>query len=86
MDTSLPTAPALHAMTRAVHDEGGAPGVTATVFAKDLEIIAGFATGTGTPTPLFALASTFYAVALAQGHADDDTACVHAVPRGLAGG
>ena len=62
------------------------PGVTTTVFAKDLEIIAGFATETGTPTPLFALASSFYAAALAQGHAGDDTACVHAVLRGLAGG
>ncbi len=62
------------------------PGVTTTVFAKDLEIIAGFAKQTGTPTPLFALASSFYAAALAQGHADDDTACVHAVLRGLAGG
>ena len=39
----------------------------------------------GTPTPLFALASTFYAAALAQGHASDDTACVHPVLRGLAG-
>ena len=62
------------------------PGVTTTVFAKDLEIIAGFAKQTGTPTPLFALASSFYAAALAQGHAGDDTACVHAVLRGLAGG
>jgi putative dehydrogenase len=62
------------------------PGVTTTVFAKDLEIIAGFAKDTGTPTPLFALASSFYAAALAQGHAADDTACVHAVLRGLAGG
>ena len=61
------------------------PGVTTTVFAKDLEIIAGFAKDTGTPTPLFALASSFYAAALAQGHADDDTACVHAVLRSMAG-
>jgi putative dehydrogenase len=61
------------------------PGVTTTVFVKDLEIIAGFAKQTGTPTPLFALASSFYAAALAQGHAGDDTACVHAVLRGLAG-
>jgi 3-hydroxyisobutyrate dehydrogenase-like beta-hydroxyacid dehydrogenase len=62
------------------------PGVTTTVFAKDLEIIAGFARDTGTPTPLFALASSFYAAALAQGHAGDDTACVHAVLRSMAGG
>jgi 3-hydroxyisobutyrate dehydrogenase-like beta-hydroxyacid dehydrogenase len=62
------------------------PGVTTTVFAKDLEIIAGFARDTGTPTPLFALASSFYAAALAQGHAGDDTASVHAVLRSMAGG
>ena len=66
--------------------EYSGPGVTTTVFAKDLEIITGFAKDTGTPTPLFALASSFYAAALAQGHAGDDTACVHAVLRGLAGG
>jgi 3-hydroxyisobutyrate dehydrogenase-like beta-hydroxyacid dehydrogenase len=62
------------------------PGVTTTVFAKDLEIITGFAKDTGTPTPLFTLASSFYAAALAQGHAGDDTACVHAVLRSMAGG
>jgi 3-hydroxyisobutyrate dehydrogenase-like beta-hydroxyacid dehydrogenase len=61
------------------------PGVTTTVFDKDLQIIAAFARETGTPTPLFALASSFYAAALAQGHADDDTACVHAVLRSMAG-
>jgi len=32
------------------------------------------------------LATSFYAEAIAQGHAGDDTACVHAVLRGLAGG
>jgi len=61
------------------------PGVTTTVFAKDLEIIAGFARDTGTPTPLFALAATFYAAALAQGHAGHDTASVHGVLRSMAG-
>jgi 3-hydroxyisobutyrate dehydrogenase-like beta-hydroxyacid dehydrogenase len=61
-------------------------GVTTTVFDKDLQIIAGFAREAGTPAPLFTLASAFYAAALAQGHACDDTACVHAVLRRLAGG
>ncbi len=61
------------------------PGVTTTVFDKDLQIIAAFARETATPTPLFTAASSFYAAALAQGHADDDTACVHAVLRALAG-
>jgi 3-hydroxyisobutyrate dehydrogenase-like beta-hydroxyacid dehydrogenase len=55
------------------------------MFDKDLQIIAGFARETGTPTPLFTLASAFYAAALAQGHAGDDTACVHAVLRHMAG-
>ena len=62
------------------------PGVTTTVFDKDLQIITAFARETGTPTPMFTLATSFYAAALAQGHADDDTACVHAVLRALAGG
>jgi putative dehydrogenase len=61
------------------------PGVTTTVFDKDLQIIAGFARQTGTPTPLFTMATSFYTAALAQGHADDDTACVHAVLRSMAG-
>jgi putative dehydrogenase len=61
------------------------PGVTTTVFDKDLQIIAGFARETGTPTPLFTMATSFYAAALAQGHAGDDTACVHAVLRSMAG-
>ena len=61
------------------------PGVTTTVFDKDLRIIAAFARETGAPTPLFTLAATFYAAALAQGHAGDDTACVHAVLRSMAG-
>ena len=68
----------------AARDYSG-PGVTTTVFDKDLQIIAGFARETGTPVPLFTLASAFYAAALAQGHAGDDTACVHAVLRRLAG-
>jgi putative dehydrogenase len=69
----------------AARDYSG-PGVTATVFDKDLQIIAGFARETGTPVPLFTLASAFYAAALAQGHVGDDTACVHAVLRRMAGG
>jgi 3-hydroxyisobutyrate dehydrogenase-like beta-hydroxyacid dehydrogenase len=55
------------------------------VFGKDLEIIAGFARDVTSPTPLFALASTFYAAALAQGRGGEDAACVHAVLRAMAG-
>jgi putative dehydrogenase len=61
------------------------PGIRASVFGKDLEIIAGFARDVGSPTPLFALASQFYQAALAQGRGDQDAACVHAVLRALAG-
>ena len=75
----------VRAPAMAARDYSG-PGVTTTVFDKDLQIIAGFARETGTPAPLFTLASAFYAAALAQGHAGDDTACVHAVLRSLAGG
>ena len=60
------------------------PGVRTSVFGKDLDIIAGFARDVGSPTPLFALASAFYTAALAQGRADEDAACVHAVLRGMA--
>ena len=62
------------------------PGVRTSVFGKDLDIIAGFARDVGSPTPLFALASAFYTAALAQGRADEDAACVHAVLRGMARG
>ena len=61
------------------------PGVRTSVFGKDLEIIAGFARDVGSPTPLFALASALYTAALAQGRADEDAACVHAVLRAMAG-
>jgi L-threonate 2-dehydrogenase len=62
------------------------PGVRTSVFGKDLEIIARFARDVGSPTPLFALASAFYAAALAQGRGNEEAACVHAVLQALAGG
>jgi L-threonate 2-dehydrogenase len=62
------------------------PGMRTSAFGKDLEIIAGFARDLASPTPLFALASAFYAAALAQGRGDEDTACVHAVLRAMTGG
>jgi L-threonate 2-dehydrogenase len=61
------------------------PGVRTTVFGKDLEIIAAYARDVASPAPLFALASTFYTAALAQGRGDQDAACVHAVLRAMAG-
>ena len=53
------------------------------VFGKDPAIIAEFPAGLPRPTPLFSLASAFYAAALAQGHGEHDTASVHAVLRGM---
>ncbi len=55
------------------------PGMRTRVFAKELEIIDAFARGLDSPTPLFSLATVFYRAALAQGHGQEDTACVHAV-------
>lgn len=64
-------------------DYGGATMRTG-LFDKDLQIIAGFAARLRAPTPLFSLATMFYRAALAQGRAEQDTACVRAVLDGLA--
>jgi len=63
----------------------GAAAMRVRTFAKDLDIIAEFARGLSCPTPLFAVAAQVHLAALAQGHADDDTASVFAVLRLLAG-
>jgi 3-hydroxyisobutyrate dehydrogenase-like beta-hydroxyacid dehydrogenase len=63
----------------------GAAGMRVRTFAKDLDIIAEFARGLSCPTPLFVAAAQVHLAALAQGHADDDTASVSAVLRLLAG-
>ena len=63
----------------------GAATMRVQTFAKDLDIIAEFARGLSCPTPLFAAAAQVHLAALAQGHADDDTASVFAVLRLLAG-
>ena len=63
----------------------GAASMRVRTFAKDLDIIAEFARGLTCPTPLFAAAAQVHLAALAQGHADDDTASVFAVLRLLAG-
>lgn len=54
-------------------------------FQKDLDIIAGFAREAGCPAPLFTAAAQLNLAALAQGHANEDTASVFAVLRNLAG-
>jgi 3-hydroxyisobutyrate dehydrogenase-like beta-hydroxyacid dehydrogenase len=63
----------------------GAATMRVRTFAKDLDIIAGFARDLSCPTPLFAAAAQVHLAALAQGHGDDDTASVFAVMRLLAG-
>jgi 3-hydroxyisobutyrate dehydrogenase-like beta-hydroxyacid dehydrogenase len=52
---------------------------------KDMGIIAGFARALGVPTPLFSATVGIYDAALAQGHAEDDTASVCAVLEKAAG-
>jgi 3-hydroxyisobutyrate dehydrogenase len=59
--------------------------VRASLFSKDIDLIAAFARELSSPTPLFALASVFYQAALAQGRGEEDTACVHEILRQLAG-
>ncbi len=54
-------------------------------FAKDIDIISAFTRDLACPTPLFSAAAQVHLAALATGHAEDDTACVAAVLRLLAG-
>ena len=56
------------------------------MFMKDLDIIGNFAAALHCPTPLFSASVQVHTAALAQGHAKDDTAAVHAVLEQLAGG
>ena len=60
---------------------------TATVatMQKDNALIAAFAAGLASPTPLFAAAAVLYQAAVAQGRLQEDTACVFAVLERLAG-
>lgn len=55
-------------------------------FQKDLDIIGDFARQLGCPTPLLSVAAQLNLAALAQGHANEDTASVFAVLQQLAGG
>lgn len=63
----------------------GTPAMRVRTFQKDVDIIGSFARAVGCPTPLFATAAQLNLAALAQGHADEDTASVFAVLRRLAG-
>jgi len=55
------------------------------VYKKDIDIIEQFAADLHCPTPLFEAAKPFYAAALAQGRALEDTAAVCAVLEQMAG-
>jgi len=49
---------------------------------KDMRIIGEFARSLGAPTPLLDAVAPIYDAAMAQGHADEDTASVCAVLQG----
>lgn len=68
-----------------INGEYGEPTMRVRTFGKDTGIIARFASDLGCPTPLFTIAAQLNLAALAQGHADSDTASVFAVLRRLAG-
>ena len=68
-----------------INGEYGDPAMRVVTFQKDLDIIAGFAREIGCPAPLFTAAAQLNLAALAQGHANEDTASVFAVLQQLAG-
>ena len=55
------------------------------IYQQDIAIIKAFAAALRCPTPLFTVSGRFYDVAMESGHAQEDTAAVHAVLRRLAG-
>lgn len=55
------------------------------MYDKDVQIIGAFAKAAGAPVPLFSESALFYTAALANGRGKQDTACVAAVLRRLAG-
>jgi 3-hydroxyisobutyrate dehydrogenase-like beta-hydroxyacid dehydrogenase len=61
------------------------PGATTAVLAKDSAIIADHAATHGIPMPLLSAAAVYYRAALAQGRADQEAACVHAVLKNMGG-
>lgn len=61
------------------------PTATVGVMQKDNALIAAFAGGVASPTPLFSATNVLYQAALAQGRLSEDTACVFGVLQRLAG-
>lgn len=55
------------------------------IWQKDMAVIGAFAAALECPVPLFAASTPIYAAAMANGHADDDTAAVCAVLEAMAG-
>jgi putative dehydrogenase len=55
------------------------------IWQKDMAIISQYAAELGCPTPLLSATIPIYAAAMANGHADDDTAAVCAVLEAMAG-
>jgi 3-hydroxyisobutyrate dehydrogenase-like beta-hydroxyacid dehydrogenase len=55
------------------------------VYQKDIDIIGDFASSFNCPTPLFEASKAYYAAALSQGRALDDTAVLCAVLEQMAG-
>jgi len=55
------------------------------IWQKDMAIIAAHAASLGAPTPLLSATVPIYSSAMATGHAEDDTAAVHAVLEAIAG-
>ena len=55
------------------------------VYQKDIDIIGGYAAKIHCPTPLFDASKQFYAAALSQGYAQQDTASICAVLEQMAG-
>jgi 3-hydroxyisobutyrate dehydrogenase-like beta-hydroxyacid dehydrogenase len=60
-------------------------GIKVSLFQKDMKIIADFAAKNGVSTPLFNASAAIYNAAMAQGHAEEDTASVCAVLEKLSG-
>jgi 3-hydroxyisobutyrate dehydrogenase-like beta-hydroxyacid dehydrogenase len=55
------------------------------LFQKDLDVIGGFATSLGVPTPTFSATAPIYSAAQSMGYGMQDTAAVCAVIEKMAG-
>lgn len=68
-----------------IADEYSKATMKCDVYQKDIDIIGDFASGLHCPTPLFEASKAYYAAALSQGRALDDTAVLCAVLEQMAG-